>query len=291
MTQVIKELDFLDNPESTKFRPLIVAEMFYSIQGEGKTTGVPAYFIRLAGCNLECGGPGSLKDGQLHGVATWRCDSMEVWKRGKPRSYSEIIRTLSSFSAGDSDINEAREGFFQNLINGAHIVITGGEPLLQSVQIEYFLFMLFEDYVAFKQERNLFGLSEPFVEIETNGTITPSVPLFEVVSLWNVSPKLQNSGESAERRIVYDAITSFRVRAKDYQFKFVVSDKEDFFEALTDYILPYHLPVQNLCLMPACDNAEQLPVISQEVIQICMETAIRFSPRLHIHIWDQKTGV
>jgi 7-carboxy-7-deazaguanine synthase len=31
-----------------------VAEMFYSIQGEGILTGVPSVFIRTSGCNLRC---------------------------------------------------------------------------------------------------------------------------------------------------------------------------------------------------------------------------------------------
>ena len=31
-----------------------VNEIFYSIQGEGRYTGTPAIFIRLAGCNLRC---------------------------------------------------------------------------------------------------------------------------------------------------------------------------------------------------------------------------------------------
>ena len=31
-----------------------VSELFYSVQGEGKLTGVPSYSIRLAGCNLRC---------------------------------------------------------------------------------------------------------------------------------------------------------------------------------------------------------------------------------------------
>ncbi len=35
---------------------LAVSEVFYSIQGEGITTGVPSVFVRLGGCNLMCGG-------------------------------------------------------------------------------------------------------------------------------------------------------------------------------------------------------------------------------------------
>ncbi len=33
---------------------LQLAEIFYSIQGEGEHTGKPAVFVRLAGCNLSC---------------------------------------------------------------------------------------------------------------------------------------------------------------------------------------------------------------------------------------------
>jgi organic radical activating enzyme len=33
---------------------LQIAELFYSVQGEGTFTGTPAVFVRLAGCNLNC---------------------------------------------------------------------------------------------------------------------------------------------------------------------------------------------------------------------------------------------
>ena len=34
---------------------LLISSDFYSVQGEGRSSGVPAYFVRLGMCNLNCG--------------------------------------------------------------------------------------------------------------------------------------------------------------------------------------------------------------------------------------------
>ena len=54
---------------------IAVSEYFYSLQGEGITMGIPAFFIRLTGCNLMCGGKGVEKDGLMRDGATWICDT------------------------------------------------------------------------------------------------------------------------------------------------------------------------------------------------------------------------
>ena len=60
---------------------LVVSEKFYSIQGEGISTGVPAVFLRLAGCNILCKGKG------------WICDSIEVWKKGVKTEFKDVLST------------------------------------------------------------------------------------------------------------------------------------------------------------------------------------------------------
>jgi 7-carboxy-7-deazaguanine synthase len=76
---------------------LPVMEAFYTIQGEGFYAGVPAYFIRLGGCDVGC---------------HW-CDVKESWDAdAHPKlSIDQIIQNASQFPKGV-------------------VVITGGEPLM-----------------------------------------------------------------------------------------------------------------------------------------------------------------
>jgi 7-carboxy-7-deazaguanine synthase len=96
-------------------KKLAVSEVFYSIQGEGKTVGIPSVFVRLGGCNLMCGGMGTQFDGELHNGAEFRCDTVEVWMKATSKELHEIL---------PQDCVEA-------IRNGAHVILTGGEPTMQ----------------------------------------------------------------------------------------------------------------------------------------------------------------
>jgi 7-carboxy-7-deazaguanine synthase len=74
-----------------------IAEIFYSIQGEGRLAGVQSVFIRTSGCNLRC---------------VW-CDTPYTsWEpEGEERSLDEILTEVKRYPA-------------------KHAVVTGGEALL-----------------------------------------------------------------------------------------------------------------------------------------------------------------
>lgn len=231
-------------------KKLIVAETFYSIQGEGQTMGKPSVFLRLGGCNLLC----KSED--------WVCDSIEVWQKGKAVLFSEVLQ----------------EDYIKRLREGAHLIITGGEPLIHKNKII--------DYLEWFQREFRF---KPIIEIETNGTINPEIILFETVNYWNVSPKLKNSGETAIRRINELALSAFNNNELKTIFKFVVKDREDFLEILEDY--GNIIDIKKVVLMPAGSNTEELNKTRNIVAEMAIEFNVRYSERLHIVIWNQKTGV
>lgn len=252
---------------------LAVCEAFYSIQGEGRTMGTPAYFLRLAGCNLMCGGKGTEKDGLLHDGATWRCDSIEVWMKGQSKTFEQVLEMLGG------------QTFLENVECYAHLVITGGEPLMQQEAIGAFLEWLYREHGC-----------APCVEVETNGTVPVTAALHNKVNFFNVSPKLANSGMPFNLRQNDEAINSLtylQLKQSDLHliWKFVISSRADFDEVLQDWIVKLDLEPQQIWLMPAADNREDLVRASQLVAEICIENNLRFSSRLHVNIWNQKTGV
>ena len=244
-----------------------VSESFYSLQGEGKTMGIPAIFLRLSGCNLICGGKGAEKDGALHNGATWICDTIDVWMQGQSYPFDELIASMN-----------ASFQFVKRLEKGAHLVITGGEPLLQQQRIIHFLTYLEQNH----------GIC-PIVEIETNATIEPLAALDARVHYWNCSPKLSNSGMSLQARWKQQVIDWFGNNPKT-MFKFVLAAKYEF-EEIDEMIRSKQIDASKIVLMPAADSIEQLLERNKMIAQLCIDQQLRMCTRLHVEIWNQLTGV
>jgi organic radical activating enzyme len=190
---------------------------------------------------------------------SWICDTIEVWRKGKKTAFENI------FNLGEID----------RLKNGFHLIITGGEPLLHQNKVSEFLYYFTETH----------GFT-PIIEVETNGTIEPNAFLLAVVKYWNVSPKLQNSGVSKLERFKPEVLEIFN--QFNSIFKFVVSNEEDMDEISN--LLTY-IHKNKIWLMPAGSDREQLDKSRPIVIQQCLNYGLSYSERLHIIIWNQKTGV
>lgn len=251
-----------------KIETLNISEDFYSVQGEGHTSGVPAYFIRLKACNLMCGGAdGSLmKDGK----ATWWCDTEYVWRKGLEKPFEYLVERWRD------------ENILEWIKNGrVNLIWTGGEPTIPKNQRAIVSFL---DWFAASH------LAYPFNEIETNGTIYIEDELFDKLNQINCSVKLENSGMSKERRINPDSIE--RIMSHDnYWFKFVISTEDCLKEIERDFIKPFNIPAKRVLMMPGLDKQENY----HERTKFCMEMGKKYGytglTRLHVSAWDQTTGV
>ena len=245
---------------------LAVSEVFYSIQGEGPTMGVPAVFLRLKGCNLTCGGVKTVQSKGLDSGATWRCDTIETWLSGDVMSNSEILQDWKS------------KGYLDAFQNGAHLVITGGEPLLQQ-----------DALINFFVDLDLVCEGLPYCEIETNGTIFPEDDLADCISQFNVSPKLTNSGMTKSKRYASPVLSHFSTIDGAF-FKFVVSSESDCDEILTDFVQPLQLDPRVVYLMPAASSSSTLIQKSQDLVEWCKRYGFRYSSRLQVSLWDRTVG-
>ena len=111
-----------------------ISEIFYSLQGEGTHIGKPAIFIRLSGCHLRC---------------SW-CDTKYTWelKSGSQMSTTEIIKEIKKYPC-------------------QHLVITGGEPLIQQSAIKELLQKLPKYYVEQRKPGDLFKRLHSSVHVLT----------------------------------------------------------------------------------------------------------------------------
>ena len=81
---------------STPAQRLRITEIFYSLQGETRTVGLPTVFVRLTGCPLRC----------------QYCDTAYAFKGGQWHTLDEICEKVSSYQP-------------------RYVTVTGGEPLAQ----------------------------------------------------------------------------------------------------------------------------------------------------------------
>ena len=270
---------------------LLISSDFYSVQGEGKSSGVPSYFIRLGTCNLTCGmsrlftnklmKEKSLEDGEIfvgdlhaEGKATWTCDSTSQWLwRGVEQDFQYLIDRWKE------------EGVYDDIVNGTiHIIWTGGEPTIKGHQEAI---VNFHNYLHDIGEVKMVDI---FNEIETNGTIYIEKELFGLLDQINCSPKLSNSGLSTKQRINPEAIKRI-MEHSNYQFKFVISNEDDVKELFRDFVEPFNIPLKNVVCMPGLDDVADF----EERTQFCLEMAKKYRftglTRLHIAAWNKTLNV
>lgn len=211
----------------------------------------PEIFYSLQGEGARAGSPAvflRLAGCNLH--CSW-CDTRYSWLSGCKLSVEEIAARLLNYSC-------------------PALVITGGEPLLQAHALEQLLKLLPADY---------------HIEVETNGTLSPSPALAQRVDQWNVSPKLNHAGNAPADALRPDVLAAFLSTERAW-FKFVVRSEADW--AAIDAL---QLPPQRIILMPCATTRSELDAARPAVAAMCLKHGVRLGDRLHLVLWDNKKGV
>ena len=223
-----------------------ISEIFESIQGEGINAGKQAIFLRTAECNLKC---------------TW-CDTKYTWD-WKNYDFQKEVKEMT--------IDEVKDAILDLEIK--HLVITGGEPLLQQDDLADLLSFLKPDF---------------YVEVETNCTILPNKMLTDLIDQWNVSPKTKNSGnplELCENNECY----YFFANQENCFFKYVVENESDIPE-IKKFVTKYNIPENRVQLMTQASTKEEISMKEKSISELAKLHNFSFSPRLHVAMWGSQRG-
>ena len=170
----------------------------------------------------------------------------------------------------------------------SHVVFTGGEPTM------------FIDRLVWVASK----LSETFgfirATFETNGENVPDSNLFveenEVEYIWSISPKgpESNSGALFNQGHIEDWEDFFFDQCSDFDhyFKFVYTNAKDgewILKMIRDF--PELQAYQRIYVMPEGVTRDAINRKAEEVVDFCIKNNLKYAPREHINIWNDRQGV
>lgn len=235
-------------------------EIFRSIQGEGPAIGRPRTFVRLSGCNLHC---------------VW-CDTAYTWNwAGTPFAHQN--GTKFEIGAEMLKLSAIETAARIKALPSEGVVITGGEPLLQTeAVVELIDALRADDHRA-------------IVDIESNGSIVPSDELIERIDYFVISPKLAHAGNDQTVALKPEALRRY-AELPSASYKFVCTTAADV-DAAAKLSAAYNFAPQRIYIMPEGTTSEAILARGARLIDSVIKHGFNYSDRLHIHLFGQKRGV
>jgi len=276
-----------------------VAELFYSIQGEGRYMGVPSIFLRTFGCNFKCAGFGMPRgelSKEVESIATriddfktykelplvsTGCDSYASWD---PR-FKHLSPVLETNGLADAICDLLPQKTWQD----EHLVITGGEPLLGWQRA----------YPDLLSHPKMTELKE--ITFETNGTQKLDPKFKQYLIDWafgsderevtfSVSAKLSCSGEERHEAILPTVVCEYEEVGYTY-LKFVIATEEDAEEAIeTADIYRAEGFTGPVYLMPVGGVESVYTLNNRRVAELAMKAGLRYSDRLQVPLFKNEWG-
>jgi organic radical activating enzyme len=287
-----------------KMSKIKIAELFYSIQGEGRYMGVPSVFLRTFGCNFKCAGFGMPRGEMSHEatdiaathtmiksfqkyeelpLVSTGCDSYASWHP----DFKDLSPMLTSEAIADRIAEIIPFGEWRD----EHLVITGGEPLLGWQRA----------YPDLLNHPKMAGLKE--ITFETNGTQKLTEEFKEYLVQWqmpnmdfarevtfSVSAKLPCSGEKWEEAILPEVVCEYEEFGTAY-LKFVIATEQDFADAECAIAAYRSAGFRgHVYLMPVGGVESVYAMNNKNVAIMAMKNGLRYSDRLQVPLFKNEWG-
>jgi 6-pyruvoyltetrahydropterin 2'-reductase len=278
-----------------------VAELFYTLQGEGQYLGTPSVFLRVFGCNFQCEGfsmprgelsterleidPKDYKNYNDLPLVHTGCDSYASWDV----RFKHLSPMMTITSIVDKMEEMLPNGIFGDNI---HLILTGGEPLLGWQRT----------YIDLLEEILERGMDLNFLTFETNGTQKLTDELLNYLDIrgrnhtlettFSISSKLPSSGEAWDDAIKPEIVKDYtKIKNHRSYFKWVVSNEDDYQDVVNaieaykdgDVILPVYL-------MPSGGTTKVYDTNEKWVADLAMKNGWRYTPRLQVQLWKNAWG-
>ena len=277
-----------------------IAELFYSIQGEGRYMGVPSVFLRTFGCNFKCAG-----FGMPRGELSKEADDIAVMNAMHPfKEYNELplvstgcdsyaswhpdFKDLSPMLTSEAIADRIMEIIPFHEWKDEHLVITGGEPLLGWQRA----------YPDLLNNPKMKALKE--ITFETNGTqkLTPEFKGY--LTKWNsevgkeltfsVSAKLPCSGETWEDAIKPEVVCEYEEVGTAY-LKFVIATEQDYDDAVTATVEFRKAGFKGHVYLMPVGGVESVYALNNKAVAImAMNAGLRYSDRLQVPLFKNEWG-
>jgi len=227
-----------------------LSELFFSVQGEGKLTGVPSVFVRASGCNLRC---------------AW-CDTPYAsWQpEGEDVAVSEIVRRVREFTSA------------------RHAVVTGGEPMIMP-DVGALCAALKGEGLHVTVETAATVHQPVALDLASlSPKLSNSTPRAREGGKYVVVHERQ--------RLNVPVIQRFIDESPDFQLKFVVAGEQDVAELdeLLGRLRGWR--PADVLLMPEGTDVETLQSRGGWVSEVCKRAGYRFCPRLHVMLYGNRRG-
>lgn len=217
------------------FSGLLVTEIFHSLQGETSLSGVRFAFVRLTGCNLRCS----------------YCDSTYAFKGGRRMSVDQVLEAIRPFQV-------------------EHVLLTGGEPLLQRNAPELVRALLATGYQ---------------VSIETHGEVSIKSVAGNARIVMDV--KTPSSGMCRG-----GFVRNLPFLKPEDEVKFVIASTEDYFwakETLSRYRIRageiLFSPVQKISPAPTEVPGVEPRWLAEQILRD--KLPVRLQLQLHKILWER----